>query len=278
MVFNRDAFEQSLFQQPGFRPPPVLPLHIFETLGSTNQTLWELLDRGLSHPAIAIAAQQTAGRGQRGRPWQSAPGGLYLSLALAPNLRATESFHLTLCSAWGIASGLRRYGVPVTLKWPNDLILEGRKLGGIKIETRSQGTAIARAVIGIGLNWHNPVPEVGINLQSFPQIASLELLAAIAVSGTLSVYQQSQHDGIETILASYLHRLDSLGQNTIVNGCPGTIVGVKPTGELRIRLHSEGASTEICLRPGTISLGYDDNHCTRTHRSDRPLNPDRSPR
>ncbi|MDY7013701.1 MAG: biotin--[acetyl-CoA-carboxylase] ligase [Cyanobacteriota bacterium] len=267
MVFNRDAFEKFLFQRFEFQPPLSLPLYSFETLASTNQTLWELLDRGLDAPAIAIAGRQTAGRGQRGRQWHSPPGGLYLSLALAPRLRATESFHLTLCSAEGIARELNRCDVPVALKWPNDLLLHGRKLGGIKIETRIQGDAIARAAIGIGLNWRNEVPEVGINLQSFPQIASLERLAAIAIGGTLSAYQQSRRDGIEPLLASYSQRLVSLGQTVTANGCPGTIVGVKPTGELRIRLHSQGASTEICQRPGTISLGYDGN---------RPLNPDRS--
>ncbi|MDY6783086.1 MAG: biotin--[acetyl-CoA-carboxylase] ligase [Cyanobacteriota bacterium] len=271
MVFNRDGFENFLFQQFPFLRASPLPLYVFDALASTNQTLWQLLEGGSNCPAAAIAAQQTAGRGQWGRQWQSSPGGLYLSLALAPNLSASESFHLTLCSAYGIASQLRRHGVPVALKWPNDLLLEGRKLGGIKIETRIQASIIARAIIGIGINWHNPVPQVGINLQSFPQIDSLEQLAAIAIGGTLSTYQQYQRDGIEPILASYVSVLDSLGQKISVDGCPGTIVGVESTGKLQIRLHSEGASTEICqdtgtisLWPGTISLGYDDSNVART--------------
>ncbi|HEY9668959.1 MAG TPA: biotin--[acetyl-CoA-carboxylase] ligase, partial [Coleofasciculaceae cyanobacterium] len=114
MVFNRQQFETALeevtehlskqdtFQ--GIEPPQGMSLHLFETLPSTNQTLWELLDRGAMSGTAVIAAQQTAGRGQWGRQWQSSVGGLYLSFALAPHLQASNSAQLTLCSAWGIAT------------------------------------------------------------------------------------------------------------------------------------------------------------------------------
>lgn len=257
MTFKRNQFETVLYQLPWNEPPPSISLHYFETLASTNAKLWELLDRGMAIPAIAIAAQQTAGRGQWGRQWQSPPGGLYLSIALAPQIPVSYSFHLTLYSAWGIATLLRQHQVPVGLKWPNDLILEGRKLGGLKIETRIQKSAIVQAVIGVGINWHNSVPERGTNLQSFPTVTSLEMLAAIAVGGILKGYQQYRRDGIETILASYNCLLCSRGRAVIVDGCPGVVVAVEATGALRIRLESDGIEGETCRMPGTISLGYD---------------------
>lgn len=249
-----------------------MPLHIFETLPSTNQTLWELFNQGATAGTVVIAAQQTAGRGQWGRQWQSSLGGLYLSVALAPNLQASNSAQLTLCSAWGIATALRGYGIPVFLKWPNDLLLKGRKLGGILTETRVQQGQITKAVVGVGINWSNCVPEFGINLQSFCEeelslsVTSLEMLAAIVLQGLLSGYQHWSEQGIEILLQSYLELLDSQGGHVIVDGKPGIIKGITPTGDLRVCLNSTETAVagvtgstflrEICLKPGTISLGY----------------------
>ncbi|NER25177.1 MAG: biotin--[acetyl-CoA-carboxylase] ligase [Symploca sp. SIO1C2] len=262
MSFNQTQFKtalQQVRQQLSLQSKfPTIPLHIFDTLSSTNQTLWELLNQGATIPRAVIAAQQTAGRGQRGRQWQSGLGGLYLSVALAPQLQASNSAHLTLCSAWGIARALRSYGIPVLLKWPNDLLLLEFKLGGILTETRVQRNLVTKAVIGIGINWSNTVPESGINLQSFcqqqlnPQVTSLEMLAAIVLEGLLSGYQYWLEFGIESLLPSYLELLHHLGSQVIVDGQPGIITGVTPTGELQVSFNS----SEICLKPGTFSLGY----------------------
>lgn len=272
MGFNQQQFEvarlavrEQLFRQRNcsvIEPLSELPTYLFETLPSTNQILWELIDQGAKVGTVVIAAQQTAGRGQWGRQWQSSLGGLYLSLALAPNLQASNSAQLTLCSAWGIATALRSFDIPVLLKWPNDLLLLGHKLGGILTETRVQQGQITKAVIGIGINWSNRVPELGINLRSFcqqqfkPSVTSLELLAAITVEGVLLGYQRRLDKGIENILPSYLELLNSQGCQVIVEGNPGTIIGVTPAGELRVSLSSAPIPSEICLKPGTISLGY----------------------
>ncbi|MGH1392557.1 MAG: biotin--[acetyl-CoA-carboxylase] ligase [Trichormus sp.] len=142
-------------------------LHIFNSVNSTNLTLWELLKQGAGVGTVVIATQQTSGKGQWGRQWVSPTGGLYLSVAIAPNLAANASYQLTLATAWGIADQLRQCGICVGIKWPNDLVLEGRKLGGILTETKVNQGKITQAVIGVGVNWSNPVPETGINLQSW---------------------------------------------------------------------------------------------------------------
>lgn len=276
MAFNQQQFEKALQEvksklslEGKFSE---ISLHTFPTLPSTNQKLWDLLKEGAKELTVVIAEQQTAGKGQWGRQWQSASGGLYLSVALAPNLQASEAAQLTLCSAWGIAQALRVYGIPVFLKWPNDLILLGRKLGGILTETRVQQGQITKAVVGVGINWSNSVPETGISLQSFCEeelclgVTSLENLAAIVIQGLNCGYQRSLDQGIQILLQSYLELLDSLGRQVIVDGNPGIITGVTPTGELRVNLSAkevafagdpEQASVrEICLKPGTIGLGY----------------------
>lgn len=258
-------------------------LHIFETLPSTNQTLWNLLDQGAEPGTVVIATQQTAGRGQWGRQWSSPSGGLYLSVAIAPNLPAQESYQLTLCSAWGITMALRDHGIPVSLKWPNDLMLCGRKLGGILTETKVQQGRINQAVVGVGINWVNSVPETGINLQSFQtnqlsatsilqtaqrnspavcRIGSLEMLAAVTLLGIASGNELCSQEGIDTLLLSYQKLLTSMGRLVSVDGRPGVIVGVTPTGALRVRLCTEKNANsidtpEICLKPGTSSLSFE---------------------
>lgn len=263
MTFDQQKFLTQLHKLSPEGQKYQIPLHSFATLTSTNQTLWQLLNTGVTTPRIVIAEQQTAGKGQWGRAWVSESGGLYLSLALSPNILAINSAHLTIFSAWGIANSLRNYNIPVLLKWPNDLILVGRKLGGILIETRIQNGSINRAVIGVGINWKNEVPDTGINLQFFCQekeimlIDSLESLAAIIVTGILSASKCYASSGIDKILLAYLELLSNLGMKVVVDGFPGVVVGVTANGELRIRLSSQGARTEITRSPGTIELGYD---------------------
>ena len=266
MGFERQQLEAILTETLGITPALKFYVHLFETLPSTNQMLWQLLEQGAGAGTIVIANQQTAGRGQWGRQWSSPVGGLYLSMALAPNLPAGDSFQLTLSSAWGIATALRDRHIPVYLKWPNDLILENRKLGGILTETKIRQGIITQAVVGVGINWANSVPSTGINLQSFQAnqpstITSLEMLAAVTVIGIASGYKQCSQAGIETLLPSYHQLLTNIGQIVSINDRSGIVVGVTATGELRVHLAQEAGDNsintpEIYLQPGSISLGY----------------------
>lgn len=258
-----------------------IDLHLFESVPSTNEVVWQLLERGAGEGAVAIARSQTAGRGQWGRQWCSEQGGLYLSVALMPDLPVEEAAQLTLCTAWGIATALQTIPgklsgvvdrIPVQLKWLNDLVLQGRKLGGILTETRVFQGRITKAVVGVGINWSNVVPETGINLQSFlvtapvPLIESLEMLAAIVLYGLLCGYQFWQQEGIQAILPRYLELLAHRDRPVPVEGALGTIVGVTSKGELRLSLKSpqrssaepisDFSTSEVLIQPGTISLGY----------------------
>ncbi|MEB3178418.1 MAG: biotin--[acetyl-CoA-carboxylase] ligase [Nostocaceae cyanobacterium] len=243
-------------------------LHVFDTIPSTNQTLWELLAQGAEPGTIVIAQTQTSGRGQWGRQWVSPVGGLYLSQAIAPKLPVSHSFHLTLATAWGIASQFRNCGIPVGIKWPNDLVINNRKLGGILTETKIQQGKITKAVVGVGINWANPVPETGINLQSWQtesglvSIDSLEMLVVITLRGIHSGWQRYKNEGVNDLLPAYLELLTSMGQKLTINHNSGIVVGVTPTGELRVQnserspSNSQTTPEEIYCPPGTISLGY----------------------
>lgn len=261
---------------------PEFKIHVFESVSSTNTVVWDLLQQGTGAGTVAIALTQHAGRGQWGRQWSSPPGGLYLSLALAPRLALEHAAQLTLSSAWGIATALRCASVPVQIKWLNDLVVQGRKLGGILTETRVSQGYIQQAVVGVGINWSNPVPEYGINLKhvlnrsgsdlSNPgdlsstgdqvtysinshSIDSLEILAATVLQGLRMGYSCWQHHDAPSLASAYETLLVNLGESIEVDRQPGTICGITPTGQLRVRLHPPNTA-EIHLDPGTLSLGY----------------------
>lgn len=265
MVFDRQILEACLQAE---RQSSDLPfyLHIFDTVASTNQTLWDLLHQGAETGTVAIATQQTAGRGQWGRQWISHTGGLYLSVAIAPKLEASASHQLTLASAWGIAAQLRQCGVSVGIKWPNDLVLEGRKLGGILTETKVSQGYIAQAVIGVGINWANPVPETGINLELWQAaqvtkpISCLEMLTCKVLQGIESGMQCLSQEGISILLSRYLDLLTNMGDKVYINDIAGVVVGVTPQGNLQLSMATDNTNElikpDISVEPGIISLGY----------------------
>jgi BirA family transcriptional regulator, biotin operon repressor / biotin---[acetyl-CoA-carboxylase] ligase len=205
LLFNRDRFFQFLQTQSFGRS-----LYLYEQLPSTNTHLWELMANGAEVGTTVIAIEQTAGRGQWGRTWVSAVGGLYLSVAIAPKLLAQDSTQLTIASAWGVATQLRQRHIPVQLKWPNDLYLQDKKLGGILTETAIRGTQLQTAVIGIGMNWCNPVPEQAIALSNWLQVEqalnpfqALEELAALVLQGLEMGHLTLVSQGIAAMLPDY---------------------------------------------------------------------------
>ena len=121
--------------------------------GSTNSVLLE--ERGLASPVLLVAAEQSAGRGRRGRRWLGEPGaGLAFSLARPIRRPPRELAALSLIAGVAAARALRALGVTrAALKWPNDLVVGEAKLGGILVETRAAGRETL-AVFGIGINCH----------------------------------------------------------------------------------------------------------------------------
>lgn len=234
-------------------------IEVFEELDSTNALLWERFAENVPMPRVAIAKCQTAGRGQWGKSWVSAAGGLYLSMLLPMQLEPQNAYSLAIATVWGIADQLRQANIPVQIKWANDLLLENKKLGGIKTETKIQQGMISAAVIGVGINYHNPVPDVGINLANFwdNQLQfPIEYLAALVISGIWNAVNILQQESMQAILPHYLKLLKNLGEMITYEGHQGEIVGVSEKGELLVKLSAMGSSSTIKIPAGQISLGY----------------------
>lgn len=272
---NLDRLRQALQQPPnklGIMPcyqalRPRFHLHWVEQIDSTNRALAAMMAAGAPAGTVLIAATQQAGRGQWGRQWQSPTGGLYLSLGLKPDLSAHRSPYLTLASAWGVAASLANLGLPVQVKWPNDLVAHGKKLGGVLAETRIETGQVKTVVIGLGLNSFNPVPVTGVSIQQLiqPELASgpmntLEALAAIALYGLMQGYLHWQNQGDDAFLIDYQARLANLGQGLMVEGKSAEVIGVASSGNLRVRLtpmhNDKPAVKTLEIEPGKVTLGY----------------------
>ncbi|MBE9137422.1 biotin--[acetyl-CoA-carboxylase] ligase [Nodosilinea sp. LEGE 07088] len=272
---NLKRLRQALLQPPetlGIMPTyralrPRFHLHWVDQADSTNQVLAEMMAAGAPSGTALVATTQRLGRGQWGRQWQSPAGGLYLSLGIKPELPADRSHYLTLASAWGVATSLANLSLPVQVKWPNDLVIEGKKLGGVLAETRIDGGMVQDVVIGLGLNGFNPVPPTGISIQQLiqpetaaPALKTLEGLAAIALYGLMQGYLHWQNQGDEAFLDAYQARLANLGQVITLEGEPAEVIGVAPSGNLQVQVaqtHNHSPVVETLeIQPGKVTLGY----------------------
>lgn len=134
----------------------------FEICGSTSDEAasWARGDPPAPHGAVVTADEQTAGRGRLGHTWYSPRGeNLYLSLILRPPVEPRAAPTLTLLAGLAVARTAERWGVRPEVKWPNDLLANGRKSGGILTEMACAEGGIAHVVVGIGVN---------LNSQAFP--------------------------------------------------------------------------------------------------------------
>ncbi|MBI5076623.1 MAG: biotin--[acetyl-CoA-carboxylase] ligase [Nitrospirae bacterium] len=128
---------------------------VHDAVESTNDLAMALATKGGVTPGtVLVADQQTKGKGRLGRTWESPAGtNIYMSLIIRPELEPRDTTMLTILAAVAGALALRRScNIPVSIKWPNDLVVSGKKLGGILTEVRADPDRVALAVIGIGIN------------------------------------------------------------------------------------------------------------------------------
>ena len=133
---------------------PNVPAVVVPSAASTNKDAKAAALAGASEWSCYVAREQTDGRGQHGRRWQSTAGlGLYLSVLLRPPWSARDAVHLALLGAVAMARGLEDLGLrELSVKWPNDVRARERKIGGVLVESRLQRGVIDFAVVGFGVN------------------------------------------------------------------------------------------------------------------------------
>jgi BirA family biotin operon repressor/biotin-[acetyl-CoA-carboxylase] ligase len=224
-----------------------------DRVGSTMDVLHELAQGGAPAGTAMVAAEQTGGRGSRGRGWASPRGGLWLSLLFRPTVAPGLEL-LSLRAGLEVGRALESLGAPpMALKWPNDLMLGDRKLGGILCEARWQGSAPGWVVVGLGLNVANEIPPplraVATRLISvLPGISSEDLLAPVLAALRQVDVDAGPLTGDER--ARFESR-DWLHGRPLRGPAEGVAAGLSPDGALLVRLNA-GATTAV--RAGTVEL------------------------
>ncbi|MCF6095953.1 biotin--[acetyl-CoA-carboxylase] ligase [Thermovorax subterraneus] len=132
-------------------------IYYYPSIGSTNDEAKKLAQNGAPHGTLVIAEEQTGGKGRLGRRWVSPPReGIWLSIILRPSMEPYEAPRITITCAVAAAKAIRKVtGIDCRIKWPNDLLVEGKKVAGILTEMSADMDSINFVVVGIGINVNN---------------------------------------------------------------------------------------------------------------------------
>jgi BirA family biotin operon repressor/biotin-[acetyl-CoA-carboxylase] ligase len=159
-----DAFQLDALDRELAGTPFAGRVRYFASIDSTNTLAMREAEEGQESGTVYLADEQTGGRGRGAHSWHSAPGsGLYVSILLRPRLAPADILWVSLAAGLAVQQAIREVtSLAVDLRWPNDLLLSGRKLGGILTELNAEVTRVRHAVIGVGLNVHQPAfpPEL----------------------------------------------------------------------------------------------------------------------
>jgi BirA family transcriptional regulator, biotin operon repressor / biotin---[acetyl-CoA-carboxylase] ligase len=134
----------------GLESPLAADVELHDEVGSTQQRARELARAGAPHGTLVVSKVQTGGRGRLGRRWGSPAGGLWMSLVLRPGISTRVAARVTQTAAVGVAKALREIGVEAKIKWPNDLLVDGRKICGILAESSVESVPVAAKKVGAG--------------------------------------------------------------------------------------------------------------------------------
>lgn len=238
-----------------------------ESLGSTNDRAMELARSGAPAGTVVVAEEQTRGRGRLRRVWQSPKGrGVYASLVLRPELPPRRGPEMTLVAALALAESIRdQWHLDARIKWPNDVLLSGRKAAGILTEMQSDPDGIQFLVVGTGINVFHDRPDFGENPLYPATSLALELKSAggapphrpphltraRVLAGYLNRLEEVYEGWVRDGLAPYLERLKAasavLGKQVVVRTGEETVEGwaadISPDGALVLEEKTGGRRT-----------------------------------
>lgn len=265
-----------LLSVPDILAPELLPLSsglftskIYYAPAVPSTNLWAKAEaaKGAPHGSLFLADSQLSGRGRLGREWASDSGGLTFSVLLRPDMPPAGVTSLTLAAGLAAAAALReKTGLEITIKWPNDLVLHGKKICGILTEMAAETDRIAFAAVGIGVN---------INNAGFPPELQQKATSLFAESGKVfdrgalldaillqleKYYALFTQKGIKAILEEYAPLCITLGREVSAVLRDQTVTGiakaVAPDGSLLL----DTPQGEMRLLAGEVSvrglLGY----------------------
>jgi BirA family transcriptional regulator, biotin operon repressor / biotin---[acetyl-CoA-carboxylase] ligase len=192
--------------------PEFFSLRHYAEIDSTNSEARRLAVSGAPSGLVVWADRQSAGHGRQGRAWQSPPGNLYCSILLRPEASAAETAQLSFASALAVCDAIPGDLAP-RCKWPNDVLIGGKKVAGILLESEGVGGKIAALIVGIGVNIASHPPDTEMPATSLgPAVTPATMLAAIC-RHFLSWHDIWRTQGFTPLREAWLARAHGLGSD-----------------------------------------------------------------
>ncbi len=224
-------------------------IRVFEKTTSTNDVVEKLAHDGVKEGVVVFAESQTKGRGRLGRPWISpAKKGLWFSVLLRPGLSPQDATQLTVAAATAMSRAIKtETGLSVEIKWPNDLLLRGRKAGGILTELSAELDSVRYVVLGIGLDVNISASEFPENLKKIATSLKAELgrpvhradLAEQVLQELDADYERIRAGRFDEIADEWEAQCTTIGRHVIVNigntHIRGRAESLDSTGALLVR-------------------------------------------
>lgn len=228
--------------------------HHFHALGSTNDRALALAMEGAPHGTVVVAEQQTAGRGRLKRPWVSDPrNGIYMSILLRTSVPIRDAHQSTLLAAISLVKTLRTAcGLKGSIKWPNDVLIENKKVAGILTEMQSDQDNTRFLVIGIGINVNHGredlqgpfrYPATSLAIESGRRCYRQHVLAQF-LNRFDADYEELLNHGFDRFLEEFEANSSVLGKVVTIH-CGtaeyvGKVAGFTPQGALRLLIEGKG--------------------------------------
>jgi BirA family biotin operon repressor/biotin-[acetyl-CoA-carboxylase] ligase len=246
-----DAFQLDALDRELAGTPFAGRVRYFASIDSTNTLAMREAEEGQESGTVYLADEQTGGRGRGEHSWHSAPGsGLYVSILLRPRLAPADILWVSLAAGLAVQQAIREVtSLAVDLRWPNDLLLSGRKVGGILTELNAEVTRVRHAVIGVGLNVHQPAfpPELALlatslTIETGQEWSRQDLLVALLRNVDREISRLTT-ENLDTVTADIRERLAAgsswiKGKQVVVTESDtfaGITDGLDTRGFLRVR-------------------------------------------
>lgn len=242
-------------------------IHYFKETGSTNIDAKRFAEEGAPHGTTVVADMQAEGRGRRGKTWQSPAGSaIYMTILLKPDFAPDKASMLTLVMALSVADAIAEVtGLPAGIKWPNDIVVNKKKVCGILTEMNVELDFIQYVVIGVGINVNNSCPEefaeeirqmaTSLKIESGMQITRAALLVQVLLHFEKNYDTFVRTLDLSGMMEAYDARLLNLNQEVKVLDPKGEYTGIArgitPTGELLVEKES---GEMILVYAGEVSV------------------------
>ncbi len=216
-------------------------VHFFPELPSTMNVAREMARNGAPHFSVVIADRQIQGRGRLQRPWQSDTGGLYFTVVLRPRMAAANGSLINFAASLTLAETLSGCcGIDARVKWPNDVLVDGRKISGMLSEMEAEADLVSFVNVGIGINVNNDPTPVEPRATSVRRLIGHDISRRELLADFLDRFQdRMDHQGLETLIDQWKAKTVTLDRParivTADDTFEGHAVDVDPTGALILR-------------------------------------------